>query len=110
MKVETRGNIIVVKDYVETVDSIIDKITKSYHQFENRHLIIDFSKKTDFRNSEISSFKDLLKKHNKAKKSFVLVATSIDFNKNTTNINVVPSIQEALDIIEMEEIERDLGF
>jgi hypothetical protein len=52
-----------------------------------------------------------LQKHiKKNKKSFVVVATAIDFNNVPTSITTVPSILEAHDIIEMEEIERDLGF
>jgi hypothetical protein len=44
----------------------------------------------------------------KNKKSFVIVASNIDFNKVSDKITVVPTLQEAHDIIEMEEIERDL--
>ena len=59
---------------------------------------------------DIKLFSDLSKAHCKGKKSFVLVASDIDFNAIPTQLTVVPSIQEAHDIIEMEEIERDLGF
>ena len=38
------------------------------------------------------------------------MASDIDFNAVPAQITVVPSTQEAHDIIEMEEIERDLGF
>jgi hypothetical protein len=40
----------------------------------------------------------------------VFVAENIDFNEIPDYLLVVPSILEAQDIIEMEEIERDLGF
>jgi hypothetical protein len=40
----------------------------------------------------------------------VLVIADFDFNKVSHKINIVPSVQEAHDIIEMEIIERDLGF
>lgn len=40
----------------------------------------------------------------------VIVADAIDFNTVPQTITVVPSLLEANDIIEMEEIERDLGF
>ena len=55
-------------------------------------------------------FSDLSKTHKKLKKSFVIVADGIDFNAVPTKLIVVPSVLEAHDIIEMEEIERDLGF
>ena len=50
------------------------------------------------------------KLHKKEKKSFVIVAENIDYNAVSSNLIVVPSLLEAHDIIEMEEIERDLGF
>jgi hypothetical protein len=55
-------------------------------------------------------FSDLSKLHKKGKKSFVMVAENIDFNAVPKALVVVPSVLEAHDIIEMEEIERDLGF
>jgi hypothetical protein len=40
----------------------------------------------------------------------VVVAQEVDFNKISDKLTVVPTPLEAHDIIEMEEIERDLGF
>ena len=53
---------------------------------------------------------DLTKLHKKGKKSLVLVTDTIDFNAVPVSVTVVPTLLEAHDIIEMEEIERDLGF
>jgi hypothetical protein len=38
------------------------------------------------------------------------VVSDIDYNAVPDMLTVVPSLLEANDIIEMEEIERDLGF
>jgi hypothetical protein len=40
----------------------------------------------------------------------VIVSDVLDFDKVPTYLNVVPSVIEAHDMIEMDEIERDLGF
>jgi hypothetical protein len=42
--------------------------------------------------------------------SFVIVVNGIDADKVPDEIVTVPTISEAEDIIEMENIERDLGF
>ena len=60
--------------------------------------------------ASIKLFLPLAKAHKKSKKSLVIVADAIDFNAVPQTITVVPSLLEANDIIEMEEIERDLGF
>ena len=44
------------------------------------------------------------------KKSFVIVKSDFKSEYYKININVVPSLQEAMDLIEIEEIERDLGL
>ena len=48
--------------------------------------------------------------HRSKKQSCVLVTDAIDLDTIPDELIVVPTIQEAADIIEMEEIERDLGF
>jgi hypothetical protein len=73
-------------------------------------LIIDLSHNKSVILSDLKLLLPLAKQHKKVKKSFVVVAEGIDFNAVPTQLMVVPSVLEAHDIIEMEEIERDLGF
>ncbi|MDH3323482.1 MAG: ribonuclease Z, partial [Flavobacteriaceae bacterium] len=42
--------------------------------------------------------------------SFVIVSDKVNLDGIPDEIIVVPTMQEAYDVIEMEEIERDLGF
>jgi hypothetical protein len=51
----------------------------------------------------------LSKLHKKAK-NHLLSLLDFDYNAVPAKLTVVPSLLEAHDIIEMEEIERDLGF
>jgi hypothetical protein len=73
-------------------------------------LILDVTHDKSTTIAAIKAFSELSKIHKKGKKSFVIVAENIDFNAVPKAILVVPSVLEAHDIIEMEEIERDLGF
>jgi len=56
------------------------------------------------------AFLPLSNTHRKAKRSLVIVANDFDFNDAPDEMLIVPTVLEAHDIIEMEEIERDLGF
>ena len=56
------------------------------------------------------SFLRLCNNHRGAKNSFVIVTDKVNLDEIPDEIVVVPTMQEAYDIIEMEEIERDLGF
>ncbi len=110
MKVEHKEHAIIIKDTQGDVFSFLEKVTHEYHSFTNHNLVLDISKDKNCTLKTLKLFFDLSKIHKKAKKSFILVVSDIDFNKVPKKITVVPSLQEAHDIIEIEEIERDLGF
>ena len=42
--------------------------------------------------------------------SFVVIKSGINIDDFPESVNIVPTLQEAEDILEMEAIERDLGF
>ena len=42
--------------------------------------------------------------------SFIIIANGIDFDELPDELVVAPTLTEAEDILEMEAIERDLGF
>ncbi|PKB18930.1 ribonuclease Z [Flavobacterium sp. 5] len=110
MKVTTKGHTIIIKDTEGDVVEFLEKINNQYSSFKEHNLILDISHDTSVDVKSIKIFSDLSKKHKKAKKSLVLVVEDIDFNKIPQSIIVVPTQLEAQDLIEMDEIERDLGF
>ncbi|MFY0481495.1 ribonuclease Z [Flavobacterium sp. PLA-1-15] len=110
MKVETKGHTTTIKDTQGDLGGFLTKLTSEFKTFQSHNLIVDVSKYNDLKIKDIKLFSDLCKVHKKAKKSFVIVANDIDFNEVPAKMTVVPTLLEAHDIIEMEEIERDLGF
>ncbi len=110
MKVEEQGHTIIVRDTKGDAAAFLEKVTNEYHSFENHNLILDISHDGNVTIPLIKSFVPLSKSHRKNKKSFVLVVPELDYNAVPASIVVVPSLLEAHDIIEMDEIERDLGF
>lgn len=109
MKVEKKGHTTIIKDTQENIVTFIEKVTHEYHSFKDFNLILDVTHNKNVSLQEIKLFADLSKNHKKNKKSLVIVANS-DFNEVPAKLTVVPTLLEAHDIIEMEEIERDLGF
>jgi hypothetical protein len=110
MKVDQKGHTITLKDTQGDFSSFLDKVTQSNVSFESHNLILDLSYNKSVTHSDLKLLLPLSKHHKKNKKSFVVVAEGIDFNAVPDQLMVVPSVIEAQDIIEMEEIERDLGF
>ena len=110
MKVDQKGNSTIIKNTQYNTAEFITKLTHEYNTYKDQNLILDLSFDKELKLEDVKSFSDLIKKHKKGKKSLVLVATDFDFNAVPNSITLVPSILEAHDIIELEEIERDLGF
>jgi hypothetical protein len=110
MKVDQKGHTICIKDTQGDLDSFLVKVTNEYKTFEKHNIIIDLRAYNNLAVTAINSFLPLSKIHKKAKKSFVIATSDLDHNAVSDKLAVVRSIIEAHDIIEMEEIERDLGF
>ncbi|MEN2487390.1 ribonuclease Z [Flavobacterium sp. B11] len=110
MKVDQKGHTVTIKDTQGDVNAFLEKVTQQFKTFEKQNIIIDLSADSNISENDLKAFLPLSKVQKKAKKSFVIVATDLDFNAISDKLLVVPSLLEAHDIIEMEEIERDLGF
>lgn len=110
MKVEHKGHTTIIKDTESNYLQFVEKLTSQYNSFKDTNLILDITHDKSVDLTSLKNFTDLTKTHNKNKKSLVIVAANIDFNKVPSKLQVVPSILEAHDLIEMDEIERDLGF
>lgn len=110
MKVEQKGHTTIIRNTQGNTADFQSKIVQQYNSFKSKNLILDLSHDKDLSMQDIKSFIDLTKLHKKAKKSLILVTNNIDFNAVPVSIIVVPTLLEAHDIIQMEEIERDLGF
>lgn len=110
MKVDQKGHTVTIKDTQGDFYGFVEKVTQQFKTFEKQNIIIDLSADNNLSESDLKLFLPLSKQQKKSKKSFVIVVSDLDFNAISDKLIVVPSLLEAHDIIEMEEIERDLGF
>jgi hypothetical protein len=110
MKVEQKGHTTTIRNTQYNTAEFYQKLYHEYNSFKSHNLIVDLSHDKAIAMDDIKLFTDLIEIHAKAKKSLVLVSNSVNFNAVPKSITLVPTILEAHDIIEMDEIERDLGF
>lgn len=78
--------------------------------FEQHNVILDLLKYETLSLQDLLLFLKLSTYHRSTKHSFVIVNAAINPDEIPDELIVVPTLQEAQDIVEMEEIERDLGF
>jgi len=92
------------------LSSFLENLNNSYSKIKNDQLIINLFSFTTLTAGNVLEFLELSNTHRATNKSFVLVTDKVAYDEVPEAIIVVPTLQEAQDIIEMEEIERDLGI
>ena len=111
MKIDTHENFIIVKENINNFEDFITSLNlKSNIQLSGKNIIIDLLEFDGFCLEKLSLFSELATIFRKYNNSFVIVNNQINLNEIPDDILVVPSLQEAEDIVEMETIERELGM
>ena len=88
-----------------------DEIKRKYKSFSSHNIIVDLSLIKPVLSKHIKDFVELAGHHiNLSNKSFVIVTGPISLKRLPEGLTVVPTLHEALDTVEIEEIERDLGI
>ncbi len=87
-------------------NSFVKKITN----FKKTNLILDFSGLINIDLNKILLFSQISESHRNNNNSFVIVCEGIAYDELPDELIAVPTFTEAEDIIEIENIERDLGI
>ena len=110
MILDQNGNISIITQEKATTVELVKKIQALYPKFKSNNIIVSLTTLNKVSLSEIVEFLQLSNMHRASKQSFVIVTNKMNLDEVPDEIVVVPTMQEAYDIIEMEEMERDLGF
>ena len=104
------GNITIITQERVTITELVKKLGILYSRFKNDNIIINLTSLERITIQDSIEFLQISDLHRRAKHSFVLVTDKIDIDDVPDELVIVPTLKEAYDIIEMEEMERDLGF
>ena len=110
MIISKEGNITVITQERATIPDLINSLSKSYKKFQNDILVLNLETLDKIQFDDILEFLPLSNKHRGENHSFVIVNNSFNIDEVPEEIVLVPTLQEAFDILEMEEMERDLGI
>jgi hypothetical protein len=110
MIIDQDGTISIITQEKATIVELVKKIQTLYPKFKNNNIILSLSSLNKLGLQDIVEFLEISNTHRATNQSFVIVSDKIDTELVPDEIVVVPTIQEAYDIIEMDEMERDLGF
>lgn len=107
---DKKGTTTIVSQENTALTKFIGNLEEGYSKIANDNIIVNLFSFNKLSAGNVLEFLQLSDKHRKSNKSFILVTEKVSYEDVPNTIIVVPSIQEAHDIIEMEEIERDLGI
>ncbi|MBU2903841.1 MULTISPECIES: ribonuclease Z [Arenibacter] len=110
MILDKEGNVTTVLQENISLNKFLSNFRDMYPKIKNDHIIVNLFSFSKLTSNDVLEFLELSDAHRKTKKSFVLVTGKVSYDEVPDRICVVPTIQEAKDIIEMEEIERDLDL
>tara|TARA_B110001450_G_scaffold50338_1_gene46961 strand:+ start:2097 stop:2429 length:333 start_codon:yes stop_codon:yes gene_type:complete len=110
MQIEKKDTFLLLKSNEESFLDFYNSFQKQQVYLHKEHLIVQISKTISFTTEELLLLIKISEEKKENNKSFVLVNSCADISSFPDNFNIVPTFQEAKDILEMEAIERELGF
>ncbi len=110
MKVINKEGYKIFEDEKNDVSEFAGFLENIHSRFNDKNVVVDLLKYGELKLEELLKFLELSNRHRKGKKSFVIANDTINIEQVPQELLVVPTLQEAEDIIQMEEIERELGF
>nr|WP_299383526.1 ribonuclease Z [Allomuricauda sp.] len=104
------GTTTIVFQEKASLTTFLENLNKGYPKIKHDNIIVNLFSFDRLTAGNVLEFLDISNTHKDFNKSFVLVTNKVSYEEIPDAISVVPTIQEAKDLIEMEEIERDLGI
>lgn len=108
-KSEEKNAVIIRFTQKEPVENYLQRVIHD-PSLLNHNLVVDLSYDDGIALSDILKFTPISEDFSAKKHSFVLIAPQFSYEELPEELRIAPTLQEALDIIELEDIERDLGF
>ena len=110
MKIEKKEKYIFISSDEKSFSDFYKSFLKNLPKFKNEHLVLEFSDNLNVTTEDFLLFLSISKKKKENKTSFVIVQKNVNMDNFPENFNIVPTLIEAEDILEMEAMERELGF
>ncbi|WP_224490106.1 ribonuclease Z [Robertkochia flava] len=85
-----------------------ERFREAYDKFKNDNIIVNLLAFTGITANDLMELHEVALDHMNTGKSFVIVNDSVNYDDVNTDLIVVPTVKEAYDLIEMDEIARDL--
>ncbi len=110
MEFLVQNNTCVVQGQPDPVIGLSEEFRKSVQHWQDYHVILDARGCALDPLSIYDQLQQIIKAHKSNQKSFIIVDEAERLRQYPEECSGAPTHEEAFDLIEMEDIERDLGF
>ncbi|WP_026935312.1 hypothetical protein [Christiangramia echinicola] len=110
MKTSRKETFLLIENEGDSLTNFASELTKHHSDFQNDNIVVNLMTFTNIKSDQLLAFLEISTTHRNENKSFVIVNDAVGIDELPEELVVVPTIQEAEDMIQMDEIQRDLGF
>lgn len=108
MQIAKKENYSTITLTEKSVKDFYNSFLKKSDSLQKEHLVLHFSESFNTTAQEILLFLNIAKDYRQNGMSFVIICLGINIDDIPDEINVVPTMTEAIDVLELDSIERDL--
>lgn len=110
MKTEKKEKYILISSDENSFSSFHNSFLEALPNLDKEHIILYISDKINATKEDFLLYLSIAEQKKENGTSFVIVNKVINIDDFPDNLNIVPTLIEAEDILEMEAMERELGF
>ena len=110
MRIKDLDGCRLLKDEENVFRNYIIFLEEAGQELEDHNLVLDLQEVEEMDLAKLLSLLPYSERQKQGGKSFVVITTDVEIDEVPENLSIVPTLGEAEDLIQMEEIERDLGF
>lgn len=111
MKITRKDKYSILEDENNDIPTFATYLSKNHTEFEKDNVIVNVLSNEDLDVKDLLMFLEISNLHRLQKRSFVIASRPISIDNSLPDeLIIAPTLREAEDIINMEELERELGF
>lgn len=110
MKIEKKETYSYILSDEKSFKMFFSNFKEAVESLQKEHIILHFLDDININKEDFSLFLDISAHKKEYGTSFVIIYKNINVDDIPETINIVPTLTEAIDVLEMEAMERELGF
>ena len=110
MNITNKENYLLIEDHNLDIATLATELAQSHRDFEHNNVVVNVLDKGNLEAKDLLAFLEISNLHRENKRSFVIASNPVSVETLPEDIIIAPTLREVEDIINMEELERELGF